>query len=108
MRRSTGLRASGWLVFETSLLSEVERYGNCLTHPRSYIDVWTELQTGGQVAADAEYEESPRGRVVCDTRIDCFVIMADCCILSRMEIMTKIRAAMNLTDKNTETSADLH
>jgi hypothetical protein len=54
MRRSTGLRASGWLVFETSLLSEVERYGNCLTHPRSYIDVWTELQTGGQVAADAE------------------------------------------------------
>jgi hypothetical protein len=46
--------------------------------------------------------------VVCDTRIDCFVIMADCCILSRMEIMTKIRAAMNLTDKNTETSADLH
>jgi hypothetical protein len=54
MRRSTGLRASGWLVFETSLLSDVERYGNCLTHPRSYIDVWTELQTGGQVAADAE------------------------------------------------------
>jgi hypothetical protein len=60
MRRSTGLRASGWLVFETSLLSEVEKYGNCLTHPRSYIDVWTELQTGGQVAADAEYEEYPR------------------------------------------------
>jgi hypothetical protein len=96
------------LIFETSLLSVAEKYGDCVTHPRSHIDVWTELQMGGQVAADVEYEAYPRGRVVYDTRIDCFVIMADRCILSRKELMRRIRASMDLTGRRTEASADSH
>jgi hypothetical protein len=100
--------ADGRLVIEGSPLSAAEKYGDCLTHSRSHIDVWAELQMSGRVAADVEYEEYPRGRVIFNTTKDRFVIMADRCILSRKDVMRRISAAMNLTDERTEASADLH
>jgi hypothetical protein len=113
--RSTGpcvgifwMLPDGRLIAESSSLSAAEKYGNCLTHSGSHIDAWAELQMNGQVAADVEYEEYPRGRVSFEIREDRFLIMADRCILCRKDLVRKIKMLMNLTGKQTEVSPDLH
>jgi hypothetical protein len=102
------LLADGSLLVDSSPLSVAEKYGDCLTHARSHIDVWAEFQSSGRVAADVEYEEYPRGRVIFDTRQDHWVIMADRCILRSKGLIRKISASMNLTGKMTEISSDSH
>jgi hypothetical protein len=102
------LLADGSLLVDSGPLSAGEEYGDCRTHGRSHIDVWTELQSSGRVAADVEYEEYPRGRVVYDNRMGRFVIMADSCILRRRDLVREISASMNLTGRKTDTSSDSH
>jgi len=79
-----------------------------LTHPLSHIDVWTGLQTSGALPTDVEYEESPRGRAVYDSRRDRFVIYADRCILRNEKAIRQIRREFNLPQNKTETASDLH
>jgi hypothetical protein len=100
--------ADGSLLVDSSPLSAAEGYADCLTHSRSHIDVWAELQSSGRAPTDVEYEEYPRGRVIFDTRQDRWVIMADRCILRRKDLMRKISALTNLSGMRTETSPDSH
>lgn len=102
------LLVDGSLLVDSGPLADAEKYGDCLTHLASHIDVWAKFQSSGRVAANVEYEEYPRGRVVFDNRKDRFVLMADRCILRREDLIRKIRASMNLTDASIETSPDLH
>jgi hypothetical protein len=102
------LLADGSLLVDSSTLAAAEKYGDCLTHSRSHIDVWAEFQSSGRVAADVEYEEYPRGRVIFDKSEDRYVILADHCILRSKDLIRKISSSMNLTGTSTETSPDLH
>jgi hypothetical protein len=60
------------------------------------------------VPTDVEYEESPRGRAVYDSRRDRFVIYADRCILRRKNTLRQVMKELKLPQNKTETSSDLH
>jgi len=102
------LLEDGRLLLDSTALAEAEHYGDCITHPRSHIDTWAELQRCGVVRTDVEYEEPPRGRVVYDADKDRFVIYADRCILRRKKSLRQIMRELNLPQNQTETSSDLH
>jgi len=102
------LLADGNLLVDGTPLADAEQYGECLTHPRSHIDQWEELQRRGIVARDIEYEEMPRGRVVYDAKQKRFTIYGDRCILCRKAIVRKVMLAMSLAESQTETSSDPH
>jgi hypothetical protein len=97
----------GILLIDKTPLSEAEPYGNCLTHPAGHVQVWKEYQREGKVPLEMEYEEQPRGRVLFDTVINRFSILADVCILKRKRLITKIMAELNLPT-TTRAGADSH
>src|ERR1700683_612174 len=87
-----------WLIgdrlgLDTSPLSEAEPYGDCLGHRTSHIDYWTAQQRLGIVSREIEYEESPRGRVVFNTKTKKFALYADRCILNRKAVVKRIMQA---------------
>ncbi len=84
------------LILDASPLSEAEPYGDCLTHRNSHIDFWTEQQRIGAQPRDMEYEEAPRGRVVYDTKVRKFYILADRCILDNKDTVDRITLELNL------------
>jgi hypothetical protein len=75
------------LVIDSTPLSEAEIYGEFLTHPRGHYDVWENwrrlgpagLASAGLPAAILwhEYEDFPRGRIVCHRETERFIIYAD-------------------------------
>ncbi len=89
------------LVLDTTLLSEAEPYGDCLTHGNSHIDFWTEQQGLGTVSHDTEYEEYPRGRVVYNAKARKFYLLADRCILKDKAKVARIKKAIHLPPKTT-------
>lgn len=89
----------GKLIFDSSPMSEAEPYGDCLTHPRSHVDVWAKFERSGRVSRGSEYEEYPRGRVMFDTTNESFTILADKCILNRKGMIAQIKKALNLLKK---------
>src|SRR5512133_2799856 len=91
----------GDLVIDSSPLSEAEPSGNAVTHAREHIDVWNELQRGGKVPPESEYDEHARGRITYDRASGVFTIRADGCILSRRDVIARIKAAL-LLPKNAE------
>jgi hypothetical protein len=98
----------GKVITDSTPLSKAEPYGECLTHPRSHLEHWTDLQHSGSVPADVEYEEPPRGRVVYFPANDRFVPYADRCILSKKTVLKRIMTALFLPAERTSTSSDLH
>jgi hypothetical protein len=64
----------GKLIIDSSPLSEAERYGDHMTHPRSHIRVWAKLRRSGRVPRGSEYDEYPRGRVMHDPASGQFTI----------------------------------
>jgi hypothetical protein len=84
------------LILDSSPLSEAEPYGDNLTHSKSHIDCWTELQRVGVASLDVEYEEPPRGRVVFNMRTHRFTVYADRCILKKKAILNRIVRTMGL------------
>ena len=101
-----------WLVdgktlIDSTSLSEAEPYGDHLTHPRSHIDVWEQWRLGGKVPGESEYEEFPRGRVVYNTKIQRFTLLADRCILRDKDVGSRIMSGMNLPE-GTATDTDSH
>jgi hypothetical protein len=94
------------LVLDTSLISEAEPYGDCLTHGNSHIDFWTEQQGLGTVPHDIEYEEYPRGRVVYNKKTQRFALFADRCILKETPVVNQIMKAMHLPTKQTDVATD--
>ena len=101
-----------WLVdgeplIDSTSLSEAEPYGDHLTHPRGHPEVWEQYQRVGAVPADMEYEESPRGRVMCNSKTQRFTLLADRCILRDKNVVRRIMSELKLP-RNTETDTDSH
>src|ERR1039458_8987371 len=66
---------NGKSLIESTPLSEAEPYGVFLTHPRGHAEVWEAFQRAGAVPREVEYEESPRGRVMFNTRTKRFTLL---------------------------------
>jgi hypothetical protein len=98
----------GKLVTDSTALSDGEPYGDNLTHPRSHIDVWEQWRLGSKVPGESEYEDSPRGRVVFNTKTRRFSLMADRCILKDENVVKKIMSELHLPSKITDTGTDEH
>jgi hypothetical protein len=98
----------GKLIFDASPLSEAEKYGDCLTHPRSHIDHWTGLQQSHEVPPEIEHEEPPRGRVMWNTVSRRSLILADRCILRDKAVLNRIMRTMRLPVQSTDTGTDAH
>jgi len=95
------------LLFDTTSLSEAERYGDHLTHPRSHIKVWKQLQQLGTAPRESEYEEYPRGRVMFHPSAGVYTILADRCVLDRKDLIARIKEELHLP-KSTKTVPDSH
>jgi hypothetical protein len=101
-----------WLVggkplIDSTPLSKAEAYGDHLIHPCGHLDAWTLFQGNGIAPIDMEYEEAPRGRVMYDTKIRRFILLADRCILRDQNTVSKIMSEMNLP-KETAMVTDSH
>jgi hypothetical protein len=89
----------GKLLFDSTLLSEAEPYGDHRDHPRSHIDVWEQFQRLGKAPRESEYEEFPRGRVIYDSASATFTLFADRCILERKDLIAQITKELHLPHK---------
>jgi len=98
---------NGEPLIDSAPLPEAEPYGDHLTHPRGHAAVWERYQRGGIVSQEMEYEESPRGRVMYNTKTRRFTLLADRCILRDKDLVRKIKSQMNLP-RNTERDTDSH
>ena len=87
------------LIFDTTSLSEAERFGDNLNHPRGHIHVWEEFERTGRVPRGSEYEEYPRGRVIFDTKNKKFMILGDKCILKDKGLIAQIKEDLHLPTK---------
>jgi len=97
----------GKLIIDSSPLNEAEPYGDHLTHPRSHFRVWAKLGRSGRVPRGSEYEEYPRGRVMHHPVSGEFTVLADKCILSRKNLIARIKKALHLR-KKVKTGTDPH
>ena len=98
---------SGKLVIDSTPLGEAEPYSDFLIHAAGHDEVWQRYQHSGLVPADMEYDDSPRGRVMFDTKTRRFTLLADRCILKDKGIVHQIMSELKLP-KNTETDTDDH
>jgi hypothetical protein len=96
------------LILDASPLSEAEPYGDCLGHRKSHYNYWTAQQRLGTVPCDMEYEESPRGRVIFNTKTKRFALYADRCILEQNLVVNQIMRAMSLPASQTKVGTDGH
>lgn len=96
------------LVIDCTPLSQAERYGDCYIHPRGHLDWWTELQRRHAVPGDLEYEDPPRGRVHFNTRSGRFLLLADACILNKLDVVHSIITTLHLPPEKTDLDHDLH
>jgi hypothetical protein len=99
---------SGNALIDSTPLSQAEPYVDFLIHAGGHDKVWQRYQQSGLVAADMEYEESPRGRVMYNTETQRFTLLADKCILKNNGVVKKIMSAMNLPSKTTDKGTDEH
>jgi len=97
----------GKLLIDSAPLSECEQYGDHLNYPGSHIDVWEQWKHVGNVSAESEYEEFPRGRVMCGTSTNTFTLLADRCILKRKDLIATIKDELHLP-KQTMLGTDPH
>lgn len=98
-----------YLLFDKTLYSEAESYGDCLTHSKGHYEYWSELSgLGADVLSKKsvpltllsyEYEDFPRGRIVYRVTDKCFVIYADHKLFKR-RFIDKIIKEFCLSDKN--------
>ena len=95
------------LLLDTTPLSRAEEYGEFKVHPGDHVSVWEKLRSANAVPQEMEYEEPPRGRVMFNSKLATFTLLADRCILRRKAIVAKIRKQLHLP-KNTRESTDSH
>ena len=104
-------------MIDATTLAEAETYGEFLTHPRGHYDVWeawrqrSAVWLAGQGLPPAikwhEYEDCPRGRVVCHRPSGLFTIYADRALQGR-DMVAGIVEAFGLTEARREVRGDLH
>ena len=97
----------GKLLIDCTPLSEAERYGDFLTHPRGHAEVWDRYRRNGTVPPETEYDEPPRGRVMYNMKTRQFTLLADRCILKKKVLISQIKKQMRLPN-NTEVGEDSH
>ncbi len=97
----------GKLMIDSAPLSECEEYGDHLNYPSSHIRVWERWQQIGKAPVTSEYEEFPRGRVMCDKQGEKFTLLADRCILKRKDLIAAIKVELRLP-KQTTLDGDPH
>jgi hypothetical protein len=95
------------LWIDSTPVAEAGSYGDFAIHEHDHISYWAELVKSGKVPS-SEYEEFPRGRVSCDTKIGQFTLLADRCILGKKSLVRKILSRMNLPVGGTKTDTDSH
>jgi len=98
----------GTLLMDSAPLSECEPYGDHLNFPGSHLVVWERWTRLGKVRGEVEYEEPARGRVIYDTRAEHFTLLADKCILDRVELIAQIKKELNLSRRSTSLARDSH
>jgi hypothetical protein len=98
---------SGKPVIESNAVSEAEDYGEFKIYPGDHYSAWAELQQGGTVPGEMEYEEAPRGRVMYNTKTAQFTLLADRCILRRKQLVAKIKSELHLP-ANIKLGTDSH
>lgn len=96
------------LIIDLTPISHAETYGDCLGHPTSHLDYWTELQRTGIISADSEYEDAPRGRIVFNSRDGQYILYADKCIREKSNVVRKILRDFCLPEDGTVLSSDEH
>jgi hypothetical protein len=99
---------NGKLIFDTTLVSKGEAYGDHVGHAASHIDYWAEIQRKGLVPPESEYEEFPRGRVMHHPASGEFTILADKCITDRKELVGEIKKTLHLPMNKTKIGSDPH
>lgn len=105
------------LVTDRTFLAEAEPYGDFLTHPSGHCEVWEHwrrLGTAGlskrglpNLIAWHEYEHFPRGRIVFDTKTNCFTLYADR-RLQAPKILARVLCAFGLDPARCVIRSDLH
>jgi hypothetical protein len=95
------------LVIAETPLEECELYSDVMNEPRSHVDYWASLQEKGTVPREMEYEESPRGRTVYNTKTKQFTLMADKHILADSKVVKAIIRELHLP-KGTNLDGDYH
>lgn len=105
------------IIFDRTPLAKADPYGDMMTHEGGHSEFWDHLAELGAVQLRArgistiparfEYDIFPRGRVVFDTRNECFVIYADrrLCKPSYLKVIERI---FGLADHTSRVSTDLH
>ena len=96
---------AGKLYFDCTPLSEAPQPGCFKIHERSHFDFWHELASAGKVPL-AEFGEYARGRVACHVDSGKFLLLADDCILSDPQVVTRIMGRMHLPANSTENGWD--
>jgi len=100
--------ANGKLIFDATPISGAEAYGECMGHAKSHVEYWSELQRSGNVSANTEYEDPPRGRVVFNVRTRKYIVYADKCIRKKPKVVRKILRDFALPEDGTGLTGDEH
>ena len=69
--------------------------GDCVSVPPQGESAWR-WRTDSKVPGESEYEESPRVRVMYNTKMRRFMLLADRCILRNKSMVSTILSAINL------------
>ena len=100
--------AKGKIFIDSTPVTEAEGYAHFKIHGRDHYQCWEQLQRIKAVPSDVEYDEVPRGRVVCDAQTRKYTLYLDRCILRDKKLVSRIMAEMSLPYENTETDTDSH
>ena len=87
---------NGVLIVAGALLEEAERRGRFAFHPMSHERMWPCYQRINAVPSDMEYDDPPRGQVICDKVTLKFHVYADVCILGNETMMNRVRGNLHL------------
>lgn len=89
-------------------VAEGEIYGESVTYPGGHEKFWEQLQAAGQVPADMDYINVPRGRTNFSTREGKYLLLLDRCIRRRPQLVREIRQRLNLPRRALVVSSDDH
>ena len=96
------------IVLAATPLAKAEPWGELRNIPAGHADEWASLQRDGSVPREMEYDESPRGRLIYDTRTRRFTVTADRCIIVRKNPVSIIVGKLGLPTDTTVLADDHH
>ena|ERR1700691_3924009 len=97
----------GELRIDSTPLAQAGRYGDYRIRERGQVDHRGELVKSGKIPKSV-YQEFPRGRVAFYTKSGKFALLADNCILSQEDVVSKILSQLHIPPKDTDMGSDSH